>query len=311
MILKTNEITIDNMKINILILIFATLTILYSCSSKQEEYQISSQNNAVSTELAEIPAIQKSDNTNLTYEEDLQSDNVKTENLSNESTVKNKKIIKDGDISVKTNDIYASKKGIDNLLKKLNAYYESEKLQNDDQTISYYLKIRVPSDNFEKLIISIENGKDEILSKSIQAKDVTEEYIDIESRLTNKREYLKRYKELLSKALTVKDIIAIEENIRILQEEIESKEGRLKYLNDQVLFSTLDINLYKEKEFVYKPQPQDKFSERVKKSLSNGWKSVVEFVLWTITIWPYIILLLIAFFVIKRIIKKRKSKQSL
>jgi hypothetical protein len=311
MILKTNEITIDNMKINILILIFATLTILYSCSSKQEEYQISSQNNAVSTELAEIPAIRKSENANLTYEEDLQSDNVKTENLSNESTVKNKKIIKDGDISIKTNDINASKKGIDNLLKKLNAYYESEKLQNDDQTISYFLKIRVPSDNFEKLIISIENGKDEILSKSIQAKDVTEEYIDIESRLTNKREYLKRYKELLSKALTVKDIIAIEENIRILQEEIESKEGRLKYLNDQVLFSTLDINLYKEKEFVYKPQPQDKFSERVKKSLSNGWKSVVEFVLWTITIWPYIILLLIAFFVIKRIIKKRKSKQSL
>lgn len=299
------------MKINILILIFATLTILYSCSSKQEEYQISSQNNAVSTELAEIPAIRKSENANLTYEEDLQSDNVKTENLSNESTVKNKKIIKDGDISIKTNDINASKKGIDNLLKKLNAYYESEKLQNDDQTISYFLKIRVPSDNFEKLIISIENGKDEILSKSIQAKDVTEEYIDIESRLTNKREYLKRYKELLSKALTVKDIIAIEENIRILQEEIESKEGRLKYLNDQVLFSTLDINLYKEKEFVYKPQPQDKFSERVKKSLSNGWKSVVEFVLWTITIWPYIILLLIAFFVIKRIIKKRKSKQSL
>jgi Holliday junction resolvase RusA-like endonuclease len=299
------------MKINILILIFATLTILYSCSSKQEEYQISSQNNAVSTELAEIPAIRKSENANLTYEEDLQSDNEKTENLSNESTVKNKKIIKDGDISIKTNDIYASKKGIDNLLKKLNAYYESEKLQNDDQTISYYLKIRVPSDNFEKLIISIENGKDEILSKSIQAKDVTEEYIDIESRLTNKREYLKRYKELLSKALTVKDIIAIEENIRILQEEIESKEGRLNYLNDQVLFSTLDINLYKEKEFVYKPQPQDKFSERVKKSLSNGWKSVVEFVLWTITIWPYIILLLIAFFVIKRIIKKRKSKQSL
>jgi Holliday junction resolvase RusA-like endonuclease len=262
-------------------------------------------------ELAEMPAIRKSDNTNSTYDEDLQSDNVKTENLSNESTVKNKKIIKDGDISIKTNDIYASKKGIDNLLKKLNAYYESEKLQNDDQTISYYLKIRVPSDNFEKLIISIENGKDEIISKSIQAKDVTEEYIDIESRLTNKREYLKRYKELLSKASTVKDIIAIEENIRILQEEIESKEGRLKYLNDQVLFSTLDINLYKEKEFVYKPQPQDKFSERVKKSLSNGWKSVVEFVLWTITIWPYIILLLFAFFVIKRIIKKRKSKQSL
>ncbi len=125
--------------------------------------------------------------------------------------------------------------------------------------------------------------------------------------MTNKREYLKRYKELLSKASSVKDIVTIEENTRVLQEEIESKEGRLKYLSDQVSFSTLNINLYKEKEFIYKPQPQDKFSERVKTSLSNGWSSFVNLILWTITIWPNLLLMLFAFFIIRRSIKKRKS----
>jgi len=230
-----------------------------------------------------------------------------TETLSNQSTVNKKKIIKDGNMSVKTHDINARKKDIDECLKKLNAYYEREDLQNHHQTISYDLKIRVPADNFEKLISSIENGKDEIKSKTIQARDVTEEYVDIEMRLASKREYLKRYKELVSKALTIKDILAIEASVRELQEEIESKEGRLKYLSDQVSFSSLDLNLYQTKEFIYKPEPQDKFSERVKKSLTQGWTSAVDFALWAMTIW-HIILALVAFFVIRRAIKKRKKR---
>jgi len=298
------------MKTNLLVLIFTALTILISCNSKQEQMQGYGQGSdeEMSKEEEFSSAIKFTPPVIMPDAEIMEEENPKSEFLGDKSTVGKKKIIKDGDISVKTNDINASKKGIDNLLDKLGAYYEREELQNNEQTISYDLKIRVPADNFDKLISSIENGKDEIKSKSIQARDVTEEYIDIQTRLTNKREYLKRYKELLSKASTVKDILEIEENIRTLQEEIESKEGRLNYLNEQISFSTLNINLYKEKEFIYKQKQQDKFSERVKKSLSNGWASIIDFILWTIKIWPYIILTFVGYFVIRRLIKKRKGK---
>ncbi len=298
------------MKTNLLVLIFTALTILISCNSKQEKIvsydqgsdEVVSNAEEFSSTIKFTPPVIKAD------EEVQEEENPKSEFLGDNSTVGEKKIVKDGDISVKTNDIKASKKGIDNLLKKLNAYYEREDFQNNDQTISYDLRIRVPADNFEKLISSIENGKDEIKSKSIQARDITEEYVDIQTRLTNKREYLKRYKELLYKASTVKDILAIEEKVRTLQEEIESKEGRLNFLSKQVSYSALKLNLYTKKEFIYKQQQQDKFFERVKKSLSNGWTSVIDFVLWTIKIWPYILLTLIVYFVIRRIIKKRKSR---
>jgi hypothetical protein len=292
------------MKAKCLVFIFTTVIFLISCNSKQDVKQEIVEGSADSYEPPAM--VESAKFTPPIVSEDEDVDQSKLETLGDKSTV-SKKIIKDGSISVKTNDINTSKKIINVLLKKLNAYYESEDLQNNDQTISYDLKIRVPAENFEKLISSIENGKDEIKSKSIQARDITEEYVDIETRLTNKREYLKRYKELLSKASSVKDIVTIEENTRVLQEEIESKEGRLKYLSDQVSFSTLNINLYKEKEFIYKPQPQDKFSERVKTSLSNGWSSFVNLILWTITIWPNLLLMLFAFFIIRRSIKKRKS----
>jgi len=223
--------------------------------------------------------------------------------------VDKKKIIKDGNMSIKSIDIAESKKGIDELVKKHNAYYDSEELQNNDSRISYDLKIRIPSENFEKFISQIEQGKDEISNKSIHSRDVTAEFVDTEARLNNKREYLKRYKDLLSKAASVKDILAIEENIRTLQEEIESKEGLLKYLSDQVAYSTLDISLYKENEYIYKAKQKDKFIERIKRSLSDGWTSIVDFLLWILTIWPFIILILAATYIFRSRIKKRKVKQ--
>jgi hypothetical protein len=219
-----------------------------------------------------------------------------------------KKIIKDGRMSIKTNDIALGKKNADALVKQFNGYYDNEELQNDDRNTSYDLKIRVPAQNFEGLVAAIESGKDEIINKSIHSRDVTGEYIDIESRINSKREYLKRYKELLAKANTVKDILEIQENIRNLQEEIESREKQLKYLSDQVDFSTLDIHLFKLKEYTYKPVQEDKFIERIKKSVSNGWSSFVSLVLWIISKWPYLLLIVAIYLIYKN--KKKKLKNS-
>lgn len=210
-----------------------------------------------------------------------------------------KKIIKDGSISIKTMDIGLCKKHVETLVKQLGGYLDAEYLQNDDQQISYDLKVRVPASRFEKLLAALETGKDEVTSKNIQARDVTEEYVDIFSRLENKKLYLKKYKELLAKASNVRDILAIEEQIRNLQEEIESKEGRLKYLDDQVSFSTLDIHLFKEKEYVYKPKLQDKFGERVKDAFSAGWRGIVGFVLMIFALWPFILLIVGLVYAIK------------
>lgn len=280
------------MRANFLIL-NCLLAILCSCTSKQEEA-----NEPATTEAIAMmaPAVAQDKELVVTSIPEASSNNF----------TKQKKIIKDGSITFKTDNINTSKKGIDDLLKKLQAYYETEDLQNNDEAISYNLKIRVPSANFEKLISTLENGNDEIQSKNIQARDVTEEFVDIETRLANKRDYLKRYKELLSRAQTVKDILAVEENIRILQEEIESKEGRLKYLSDQVALSTLNIHLFKEKESTGKYQ--DSFLGRTKTSFKNGWASIVDLVLWAIGIWPYLITATVAFFITRRIIKTRKNK---
>lgn len=294
------------MKTTSLCLITTLVILLHACNPKPQENQATIQELTVSKMemAAPLEAAMDYENSRMKADDYMPDEpSIAKPTISKQA----KKIIKDGSMTIESAQIIDSKKNMDQLIQQVGGYYESEDLQNNDKVISYNLKIRVPSANFEKLIAQIETGNDEIKSKTIEARDVTEEYMDTKTRLANKRDYLKRYKEILTRASTVKDILAIEENIRVIQEEIESKEGRLRYLSDQVNFSTLNLHLYTEKAFVYKPQPQDSFGERVKKSLGSGWTAMVDCVLWMIAIWPYLLFLLLVVYVIRWIRKRRNS----
>ncbi len=221
--------------------------------------------------------------------------------------VNKKKIIKDGRIGLRVTELESAKLRIDTLIKNHNGYYANESYNNMDWESTYNLKIRVPSASFELLISAIETGDGEILYKEIDARDVTDQFIDLEIRLENKRNYLKRYNDLLKQAASVKDILEIEEKIRGLEEEIESTAGRLKYLGDLVDFSTLDLTISKLKDFKYNPINRDKFSERLKQSLSKGWYGLIDFLLFVIKIWPFWIIVFLLIYIWKKY-KKMKMK---
>ncbi len=217
-----------------------------------------------------------------------------------------KKIIKDGRLNIQVTDLDKSKQRVDSLLKIYKGYYAKETQYNSNYESTYSLKIRVPVNSYEKFISDIESGNGKILFKEIDARDVTEQFVDIETRLINKRSYLDRYRELVKQAKTIKEVLDVEEHIRVLEEEIESAEGRLRHLSDQVSYSSLDLTLSKELEYKYNPGRRDSFFERLKESLSGGWNGFIDFILIIIAIWPFWILIGILIFLW---MKRRKSKR--
>jgi len=218
-----------------------------------------------------------------------------------------KKIIKDGTLSIKVDDLEKAKRDSDSLVAVFNGYYGSENIWNDDNATTYSLTVRIPAVSFELFIAAMESGGGQVTNKSINTRDVTTEFIDLESRLENKREYLARYRELLKQAKTVKDILEIEQQIRVIVEEIESSEGRLKYLSDQVSYSTLNLTLTKEKGYTFHPAVKGSFAERLKRSLSGGWNGLVSFALILIRLWPAWIILAAAVPLFRVYRRRRKS----
>ncbi len=226
-----------------------------------------------------------------------------------ESDVIKKKIIKDGRLGMDVKNLSASKTNIDTIVRNLGGYYDNESLSNNDYTTAYDLKIRIPSDKFEILIAKIESGEGEVSYKEIDARDVTEEFIDLETRLGNKQKYLTRYQELLRNAKNIKEILDIEEKIRVLEEEIESTTGRLKYLNDQVNYSTLELNISQKKAFKYTPPFRQNFFEKLKQSLSRGWYGFVDLFFFLLSNWAVLILLAVLIWLWIKYRKRRKSRK--
>ena len=222
--------------------------------------------------------------------------------------VMKKKIIKDGRLGLRVSDLENTKFRVDTLINHYGGYYANEKLNNSDWETSYNLKIRIPSADFMKFISDTERGDGEILYKEINARDITDQFIDLETRLENKRNYQKRYNDLLIKANSIKEILEIEEKIRALEEEIDSTTGRLKYLSDLVDYSTLELTISKQKDFKYNPTKRDKFFEKLKQSISKGWFGFVDFFLFIISIWPFWIIITLIFYLWKKYKMRIKRK---
>jgi hypothetical protein len=219
-----------------------------------------------------------------------------------------RKIIRDGNMEIRVSDLEKGKAAIDTLTKKFKGYYNNESYSNADYSKGYSVIIRVPADNFDAFIAAIESGMGEVVFKNISSRDVTEQFIDLEARMANKKNYLSRYSELLKQARTVKDMLEIEEKTRVIEEEIESTEGRLKYLQNQVDYSTLSLQISKKNDYnVYSNSNQGSFFDRLKISLVKGWFGLVSFVLFVIRIWPFWIIAGSLFWLIRKFLKRKKK----
>ncbi|MEA1847920.1 DUF4349 domain-containing protein [Chryseobacterium sp. MHB01] len=220
---------------------------------------------------------------------------VDPENPSSQIITITKKIIKNGEMRIQVGDIKKAQEHINSILKNNKAYVQKEEFQNTDNDENLDIIIRVPHQNFDALINSFSSGIGSVLSKNISSNDVTEEYTDVSIKLGNKKIYLEKYREMLKTAKTTKDMLEIQENIRALEDEIDVAEGRLRFIDDRVNYSTLNVNLYKEK---IRSSATSKigFGSRFGDSVTEGWNSFVAFLLGVISLWPFFLLIPVVVF---------------
>lgn len=224
---------------------------------------------------------------------------------SQKTNIISKKIIKNGEMEIQVDEIKKAQNQISEILKKNKAYIQSERFNNNDNAENLNLTIRVPHQNFDALINSFSEGVGSVLSKNISSNDVTEEYTDVSIKLENKKIYLEKYRDMLKSAATTKDMLEIQENIRELEDEIDVSEGRLRFIDDRVNYSSLNLNLYKEK---VRSSATSKigFGSRFGDSITEGWNSFVAFFLGVISLWPFLLLIPVIVVIWKKWRRNRK-----
>lgn len=220
------------------------------------------------------------------------------------SVPQNKKIIRSGNIAVESKAIKKSKLALDALLARYGGYYEQETLSSSGNYGSYSLVARIPSEKLDLFLKDLEKGGDKLTERSIRSEDVSLQYFDAESRLKSKRAYLERYQQMVAQAKNVKDLLEIQEQIRQLQEDIESQESIMRNLKDQIGFSSLTIQLFEYQANL--PIGSQSFWIQLKEAMADGWASVGEVALFVLRLWPFVLLILVATFAWRKVRRAKK-----
>lgn len=223
-----------------------------------------------------------------------------------ELKVTEQKLIKNGAISFETKALKDTKAFLQRTVLKYKGYISNEQVQDYRINPTEVITIRVPNANFDQIIHEIESQVGEFDSKQIAIEDVTAEFVDIEARLKNKKQLESKYQELLARTNNMTDILKIEKEISIIREDIESTEGRLRYLSNQVGFSTLSITYYE-----HQATAGFHFGGKMGEALTDGGMSFLWFVIGLTRLWPlWIITILICYTIYKLVRRSRKRKTS-
>ena len=153
------------------------------------------------------------------------------------------KIIQTAYITIEVKDVPGVVETLKTLAVEKGGYISSTNIQNTyNNRLSGSVILRIPATEFENTLIGVK-AIGTVKTVSTQGRDVTEEYVDLQAQKTSYQNQLAQYNEIMKRAVKVDDVIVIQQQIDRVQTELNRLEGRLKYLNSQIDFSTITINL--------------------------------------------------------------------
>lgn len=215
-----------------------------------------------------------------------------------EATVTQPQIIRNADVRFQVEKLEVSAAAVKKTVVAYKGYMASANETRTNYAHQMDFAIRIPAAQFEAAMQQLLAQSVFVARNNVTAEDVTEEFVDIESRLKTKRQLEARYLDLLKQAKTMKDILELERALQQIREEIEAREGRLKYLRNQVGYSTIRLEMYEE--VAYAAAPETGFWSKLAASFGNGWGILLDILIGAVTLWPVWLLLGVGIWLLRK-----------
>jgi hypothetical protein len=152
-------------------------------------------------------------------------------------------IIKDGRLTVVVDDTETAVNSATNLIVELGGYIISQNIHDD--TLGYRfaaMRLAVPVTQFEFAMQALRD-LGQVTNESSSGEDVTDEFVDLNSRLTNLELTRDRLRSFLDEAENVTETLTVNDELKQVEEEIAIIQGRINFLRDRSAFSTIDLNI--------------------------------------------------------------------
>jgi hypothetical protein len=170
----------------------------------------------------------------------------------------NRMIVKNGDMRLTVKDTDVAIDRTTQIIGDAGGYIVSSRVWYQDyygNNLKYAtVTLGVPVQEFEKVLSKLRGLAIKVVDETAAGDDVTDQYVDLQSQLTNLEATRARIQEFLKDAKTVDEALRINQELSNIEGQIEQIKGQMNYLNDRSSFSTITLNL--EPEFpVLTPTP--------------------------------------------------------
>ena len=106
-----------------------------------------------------------------------------------------------------------------------------------------FIAVRVPADRLDEVVGRLRGIAAEVVSEVSSSRDVTDEYVDLTSRLGNLQAAEAALLRLFDRAQTVEEALDVRRTLTDVQGEIEVLKGRIAFLEQTSAFSLVNVTL--------------------------------------------------------------------
>ncbi len=146
----------------------------------------------------------------------------------------------------------------------------------DDGHVYSRIVLRVPQEEYDAVLKEL-SGTGKLLNRKAEAKDVTEQVVDVDSRITSQRTSVARVRDMMDRATELSDVVMLEGELNTRQTELEALLAQQASLKDRTSMATITLELSEpEAEETGEEDDSPGFTD----ALGGGWDAFVTTLKW-------------------------------
>jgi hypothetical protein len=215
-------------------------------------------------------------------------------------------VIRNGTATVEVDSVEAAVARVQRLAVQLGGYVGNTSLSTGDrERRSATVELKIPAPRFEQAVSGL-RPVGRVESVQTHAQDVGEEYVDLAARTANARRLEERLLALLANRTgRLEDVLAVERELARVRQEIDTQEGRLRYLRSRVAVSTLTVTLH-EPAPVVGTYPG---SSPIADAFRDMWRNFVGFTAGLIASLGFLVPLALILFVLAKLFRRFRRRR--
>ncbi|MFF0425674.1 DUF4349 domain-containing protein [Streptomyces sp. NPDC004520] len=224
-----------------------------------------------------------------------------------------KHIIRTASLSVEVKDASKALATARRVAAEAGGRVENESTERVEGThLGSLIVLRVPQERYDSVLAEL-SGTGKLLDRKAEAKDVTDQVVDVESRIASQRASVARVRALMDRAEKLSDVVTLEGELSRRQADLEALLAQQASLKDRTSLATITLRLSEQE----KPRPEVAKEEGrpgFGDALSGGWNALVGAAAWIgivlAALAPWLAVALIVFVLWRRLVRPRLAARA-